>query len=314
MDLQLDDIEAELQAGVRQLCEQRVSLPALLDLATHRQLDRSLWDALGAMGVFSLRLEAAAGGVGLGTTEAVVVYEELGRSLAPGPLVATHLAAGLVTGTVVGSVERTDGPAIVEHLTASDALVVTDPDGLWLVEPTSVSAQPVDAPMDPLTPTHIVDRLPQGEQLGGPAESARWILGGRLLTAALLLGVSARATDAARDYALAREQFGRPIGTFQAVKHLVVDMLVRTELARSAIYAAAATLDEAGTDAGRLAIASAKLAAGTAAVANGKACIQVHGGVGFTWEAEPHLYLKRAWALDAAFGSAHEQADELALR
>jgi alkylation response protein AidB-like acyl-CoA dehydrogenase len=85
-----------------------------------------------------------------------------------------------------------------------------------------------------------------------------------------------------------REQFGSPIGSFQAIKHLCAGMLVRTELARGAVYAAAVTAD-------RVEIAGAKLLADDAAVRNARDCLQVHGGMGFTWEADVHLHLKRAW-------------------
>ena len=85
-----------------------------------------------------------------------------------------------------------------------------------------------------------------------------------------------------------REQFGRPIGAFQAVKHLCAQMLVRAEMARGAVYAAAVTADPVD-------IAAAKLLADEAAVRNARDCLQVHGGMGFTWEAEVHLHLKRAW-------------------
>ena len=113
-------------------------------------------------------------------------------------------------------------------------------------------------------------------------------------------------------YAKERQQFDRPIGSFQAVKHLCADMLVRTEVARAAVYAAGAHLDDvdlasyADLDRG---ISGAKVMAGEAAIANGKAATQVFGGMGFTWEVDVHLYLKRAWVLDTHFGSADTHAD-----
>jgi alkylation response protein AidB-like acyl-CoA dehydrogenase len=114
-------------------------------------------------------------------------------------------------------------------------------------------------------------------------------------------------------YAKERMQFDRPIGGFQAIKHLCADMLVRTEVARAAVYAAGAHLDEAAAlpDIER-AISTAKLLAGVAAIANGKSATQVHGGMGFTWEVDVHLYLKRAWVLDTHFGSSDTHADAVA--
>lgn len=110
-----------------------------------------------------------------------------------------------------------------------------------------------------------------------------------LLTAAEQLGTAARTVELAVQHARACEQFGRPIGAFQAVKHLCAQMLVRTELARAAVYAAAVTADPYD-------IAAARLLADEAAVRGARDCLQVYGGMGFTWEADVHLHLKRAWA------------------
>lgn len=109
-----------------------------------------------------------------------------------------------------------------------------------------------------------------------------------LLTAAEQVGSAGRTTDMAVSHARGREQFGQAIGGFQAVKHLCAGMLVRTELARAAVRAASLTVDP-------VEIAGAKLLADEAATANARDCLQVHGGMGFTWEADVHLHLKRAW-------------------
>jgi alkylation response protein AidB-like acyl-CoA dehydrogenase len=124
----------------------------------------------------------------------------------------------------------------------------------------------------------------------------------------MLLGVSDAALDASRRWALEREQFGVPIGSFQAVQHLLADMYVRTALARSATYAAAATLDDPLIGDPVRAAAAAKLLAGEAALANARVAIQVHGGMGFAWEMPPHYLLKRAWVLEHAFGDADAHA------
>jgi alkylation response protein AidB-like acyl-CoA dehydrogenase len=109
-------------------------------------------------------------------------------------------------------------------------------------------------------------------------------------------------------YAGEREQFGRPIGSFQAVKHLCAEMLVRTEVARSAVYAAACALDGASDDDPATTAAAAKVVAGEASVANGRYSIQVHGGMGFTWEVHAQRYWKRAVTLNNSFGSADDHA------
>lgn len=246
------------------------------------RLDRSLWRALGELGVFSLRLPEAAGGAGLGLPEAVLVFEEAGRALLPGPLVATHLAAGEVPGAADGDVvvAAADG-RIVEWLEEAD-----------VVRPGAEGAVAIKS-VDPLTPLH---RVPAP----APADPVAV-----LLTAAEQLGTATRACELAVQHARTREQFGQPIGGFQAVKHLCAQMLVRVEVARAAVYAAAVTEDR--TD-----IAAARLLADEAAIRGGRDCLQVHGGMGFTWESEVHLLLKRAWVRAQRGGGGTESEELLA--
>ena len=99
-----------------------------------------------------------------------------------------------------------------------------------------------------------------------------------------------------------------PIGSFQAVKHLLADMYVRVELARSATYAAAAIFDDERAGDVATAASTAKLLAGEAGIANGRTAVQVLGGMGFTWEMLPHYFLKRAWVLEEAFGTGDAHA------
>ncbi|MFH9763506.1 acyl-CoA dehydrogenase family protein [Streptomyces anulatus] len=292
MDFQLSDDQRALRSGMRDL------LDAVFDRDRMRAaverggtLDRSLWRELGAAGFFALRLPEEAGGVGLGLPEAVLLFEEAGRALLPGPLVATHLAAGLVKGAAEGEavVTAVDGELPVAHLAEADAVLV-GADAL-VGEPLRAfvaAARPVRS-MDPLTPLHRV----AGRTAAMEAYSGALHYEGALLTAAEQLGSAARTTETAVQHAGAREQFGSPIGSFQAVKHLCADMLARTEPARAAVYAAAVTGDP-------VEIAAAKLLADEAAVHNARDCLQIHGGMGFTWEADVHLHLKRAWLRAAA--------------
>ena len=124
-----------------------------------------------------------------------------------------------------------------------------------------------------------------------------------MLTAAFQLGLADRLTELAVAYAKERVQFDRPIGAFQAIKHLLADMLVRTEVARAAVYSAGRARSTRTPSARRVdrLVHGAKVVAGEAAIANGKTATQVHGGMGFTWEVDVHLYLKRAWVLDTHF-------------
>ena len=315
MDLELGEDERALQDGLRSFLDGRIPMAAVRAQADG--LDRALWRELADTGVFGLRLPEADGGVALGMTEAVLVFEELGRSLVAGPVLATHLAAALVTGaasgdTVVGLIERPADVVLVEHLDALDVLVAIDDDGIWTIDPARLTAEPVGRPLDPLTPLHRVVDLPQGERLAGADEASTWRRQGATLVAAMLLGMAARSTELAVAYAGEREQFGKPIGAFQAVKHLCADMLTRAEVARGVVYAAGVTLDGRGVDDVDRLVAAAKITAGDAAKGNAKACIQVHGGMGFTWEIDAHLFLKRAIVLDTVFGSVDDHCEAVA--
>ncbi len=135
---------------------------------------------------------------------------------------------------------------------------------------------------------------------------------GVVLTAAIQLGIAGRTVELATEYAKQREQFGRPIGSFQAVKHIAADMLVRTEVARGAVYAAACTLDGLSNDDPVRAAAAAGVVAGDAALANAEACIQVHGGIGYTWELDVQRYWKRAAVLETHFGNPDAWAEVVA--
>jgi alkylation response protein AidB-like acyl-CoA dehydrogenase len=117
-------------------------------------------------------------------------------------------------------------------------------------------------------------------------------------TAALLVGLGQRMLDLTVAYAGERHQFGRPIGSFQALKHLLADAAVGVEVARAAVHAAAVTVDEDGDIAGRHSVEAARLVASEAARRAATTCIQVHGGIGYTWELDAHLFLKRVLVLD----------------
>ncbi|MGW1704727.1 acyl-CoA dehydrogenase family protein [Streptomyces sp. NPDC002206] len=313
MDFQLSDDQRALRAGIRELLAGRFGrdrMRAALDAGT--DVDRVVWGELGAAGFFALRLPEAEGGVGLGLPEAVLLFEEAGRVLLPGPLAATHLAAGAVKGAAEGGtvVAVLDEGRPVAHLGAADALIALVGGEVRVLEGAALralvrgAARPVRA-LDPLTPLHRVTAPATfGDPLPG-AGAARFRREGILLAAAEQLGSAARTTEMAVQHARGREQFGSPIGAFQAVKHLCAQMLVRAELARAAVYAAAVTADP-------VEIAGAKLLADEAAVRNARDCLQVHGGMGFTWEADVHLHLKRAWLRAGQWLTAAEAEEALA--
>ena len=158
MDFELTELQTELADGMRRLCQGQFDLDHLrsFELAD-KVVDRTGWRQLGEAGVFNLRRPGSAGGVGLGLAEAALVFEELGRALVPGPLVATHLAAGVVDGAddgsvVVGLIEaRSEDdpralPLVVEHLHDLDVLLVLSDDGVSSIDPTALEATRLERP------------------------------------------------------------------------------------------------------------------------------------------------------------------------
>ena len=131
------------------------------------------------------------------------------------------------------------------------------------------------------------------------------------MASALLLGMAGATLDLAVAYAKEREQFGRTIGSFQAIKHILADMFARLELTRAAVYAAGATLDFPEVGDPERAVCSASICAAESAMKNSRACIQVYGGMGYTWEIPAHYYLKRCWVLQSTFGTSEQWADRL---
>jgi alkylation response protein AidB-like acyl-CoA dehydrogenase len=279
MDLDLSSDQLALRDGIATLLDGRFGSGRI-----RNGFDRAMFDELADAGVFSLRRD------GFSWADCVVVFEQLGRHCVPGPLVESLL---LGDGRVAGA-----GGEWIEHLDMLDIVVVREGERLLEVDPRHIDAEPSPWPLDPLTPVSRVTDLPTGE----PLEIADWDRPGAVVTAAFQLGLADRLTEMAVAYAGERVQFDRRIGGFQAIKHLCADMLVRTEVARAAVYAAGAHLDET-PPAGRpdRPVSVAKVMAGEAAIANGKAATQVFGGMGYTWEVDVHLFLKRAWVLDTHF-------------
>ena len=308
MDFELTDDQVALCDGIWDLCQGRFDIDTVRGLADCGGVDRRLWAELAETGVFSLLVPEEDGGVGLGWAEAGLVYEQLGRALVPGPLVGTLLAAGVVDDEVVGLIERTDGSALVEYPDVLDALLVVDDHGVWRVGAAELSAEAAQS-VDPLTPVGRVADLPQGERVDDPHG---WANRAVFLCSALQVGLAAGARELAVAYALERQQFGKPIGQFQAVKHMCADMYSREEVARAALYYAGCVLDAPELGDTSRAVSGTRILAAEAADHNGKDCVQIHGGMGFTWEVDAHLYLKRAWALTPCFGSLDEHAERIA--
>ena len=194
-------------------------------------------------GVFSLRAD------GFSWADTSIAFQELGRALVPGPLVWSHLAHDLVGGVVSG-IEHSPsvGSVMVEHLAAADALVVLETDRVLRLDPAALEdAELIDPPARPAHPGAPASTCsPTGRWSAMTAPRAALRTGGAVLTAAYEVGMASACVASATSYALERRQFDRPIGSFQAVKHILADMAVRAEVARAAVDAAAVALDERG--------------------------------------------------------------------
>jgi alkylation response protein AidB-like acyl-CoA dehydrogenase len=315
MDFRFDDEQLALRDAIAMLCKDHADLT---DMAARENgaTSRDAWNALVAMGVFGLLVPEDAGGFGGGAVEAALVFEQLGAYLVAGPLLWSTITAPLVPEVVTGAVrvtgvdgsDATAGAVVIADVAASDVVVIVRDDRLERCPVAELHDGIEGEPFDPLTPATQFAAVPAGEVIGDADDVHRLRLVGTVLAAASLVGVAQGALDVAKEYALQRKQFGVPIGSFQAIKHLLADCYVRTELARSATYAAAAMIGGASGDDARKAVSTAKLLAGEAGIANGRTAVQVLGGMGFTWEMLPHYYLKRAWVLEESFGTGDAHA------
>ena len=339
MDFRVGEAERELAEGIRTMVSGRLPLEIVRTReGEERTVTAEEWAALGETGVFALTLPEPEG-TGLGLAEATVVFEELGRALVPGPLVGTFLAAttGLVpaaaegrafVGVCEGAGEAGATPWLVEHLSSLDAAFflpdggIGDGAGLMATIREASTARRVRAPLDPLTPMWHLSELPAAEPVDDPGR--RLFRDGAILTGALQVGHAAACLDLAVAYAKERHQFGKPIGSFQAVKQRLAEMLILIESARSAAYAAleAAASQQANrepasrehTDDLEHVAAIAALMAQEAYSYVTAQTIQLHGGIGFTWEHDAHLYFKRARASAILLGTASELTDLIGRR
>ena len=312
------DSAAGIADGVARARALRFSLPGF---------SADVWRQMGSLGWIGLAVPEAAGGSGLGVAEMCALSEELGRSLAPEPLIGAALSAALLAGA--GESE------ILPRLLAGEAVVLT----AWqdrantLTPCTDPSATRRFIAMG-AGATHFL--LPVGDQLqlveAGACESTHELThdGGHLTTlrapagravgqaeilpaldratlatAAYLLGGMEATFALTLDYLKTRQQFGKIIGTFQALQHRAADTKLHIALCRAVVEQAAAALDaEAGTDEGAAMVSRAKARASEAAMLVGQACVQLCGGVGYTDDYDVGLYLRKSMVLAPAYGGA----------
>jgi alkylation response protein AidB-like acyl-CoA dehydrogenase len=306
MDFGLTDDQREIQRTARELLGSRANSERVREHAEAGRTDQDLWRELGELGWPGIAVAEEHGGQGLGAVELAILCEELGRSVAPVPFLPTVAAAaviehagspeqqerwlpGLASGELTGAIS--DTPELVHGGAGAAVTVLVDSGAARLVEGGR-------APVASIDPTQPAARLTatDGEPLPGEATAA--LDRALVAIAAELVGVSERALEMTVAYVKERRQFGTPVGAYQAVSHRCAQMLLDTESARAAVSFAAWAAD---ADPERLpeAAAMAKAAASEAGRGVTAAAIQLHGGIGFTWEADVHWLFKRA-QLDAA--------------
>ncbi len=328
MHFAFDEHQLEFRAQLRAFAEKECTPAALREAwASALGWSRPRWAGLADMGVAGITVPEEDGGMGLGLVDAVLLLEEAGRAGLPEPLLET-VALGVPTlldapgpqGTVLrrrwlGAVAEgaatmavgTSAMPAVPGAVGADLLLLERDGELHAVPAAAVRLTPRPA-LDGTRATAVVGWEPSATTLvvsGFEAEGFLATLGDRaaMSTAAVLVGVADRLVAMAAHYAQERSQFGKPIGSFQAVKHLLADALVRVEFARPLVYRAAWSLTEDDPDAG-LHSSMAKAMASDAATLAARTALQVHGAIGYTWEHDVHLWMKRAWALAAAWGDA----------
>jgi alkylation response protein AidB-like acyl-CoA dehydrogenase len=336
MGIALTDDHRELAEVARAfLTSQKARWAARSLLDTAEEPRPPFWQSLVELGWLGLHIDEEHGGSGYGLPELVVVIEELGRAVAPGPFVPTVIASaviakdgtadqksrllpGLIDGTVTAGigldaqVQITDGPdgtadgeaGIVLGAGLAELLVIAAGDDVLVLERDRDGVS-VDVP-DNLDPTRRSGRVrlqnvsvTADDILPGARESA--LARARTLLAAEAVGGAADCVEAAVDYAKVRQQFGRTIATFQAVKHHCANMLVASESGIAAVWDASRAAGE-DEQQFRLIAAVAAALAFPAYARNAELNIQVHGGIGFTWEHDAHLHLRRALVTTALFG------------
>lgn len=278
------------------------SLASLLPLSRlhlRYQEDPETWSSLEEIGVFGIGVSEDLGGSGLGAVEEALIVMGLGSRLAsPGVLAtigAAHAdlkgSAAALRGSRVAAAYRSGDRIIIVDEPEAAVMLLRDRSGAALHDLHTCASKMLD---DRLWAAALHEAADAGESLARFDETQ--LLRLRLIDAAALAGIAGAALEMSVAYAGMREQFGRPIGSFQAVKHHCADMAIAARCARDLTNFAAVALDEGRGDA-QMQVECAFFVAGSAALDSAGKNIQIHGGMGFSDEADPHLFLKRAHLL-----------------
>jgi alkylation response protein AidB-like acyl-CoA dehydrogenase len=315
MDFELSEDQQALEAAARDLLDDHASparVRAVVDArSTH---DERLWAAMIEQGWLGVEQPEASDGMGWGFVEIAVLLEELGRHAAPAPFASTILALAALRGTpweerlvngAIGAVAwgHESDRQLVPYAPVADVAVIVHGDRLVIHDLTTGDRPTAEPAMDV---TRCVGWIPTDRAgatvVDDPQAATALIDRGAAAVAAEALGGASRVLDLTVEHAKTRVQFGQPIGSFQAVKHRCADMLVDVEGMRSTAHHAAWSLAAADPDAS-VAASTAKVWSGDAARRVMASGLQVHGGIGFTWEHDLHLYMKRAQLDGVTFGT-----------
>jgi alkylation response protein AidB-like acyl-CoA dehydrogenase len=284
MDFRFTEDQLALAEGVRDYLGGTHGPEVLRRLDEQGNRDDGIWQGLVEMGLTGLLVPEEHGGMGLGLVDAVLIAVECGRACLAEPLVETAFVeapwlARQGDSQALEAVARGERKAALAH--------VVNP---WVSDGEGKTLQSVD---------------PLRNLACAPAQSSAdpYLLDlGALMSAAQLVGLGEAMRDQAVEYAKIRQQFGQPIGGFQAVKHQLANCAVATEFARPVLARAAVALDS-GIETAPVHVSHAKLAATDAAILCAETAIQVHGAMGYTYEVDLHFWMKRSWALAGAWGS-----------
>jgi len=326
MNFDFSDDQQAIKRTAHDLLADRFKPERLRELAEGGSYDDDTWKELSELGWPGIFVEESHGGQELGTVELIILAEELGYALAPLPFLSNAAAGrvlaeagsdeqkerwlpGIASGETRGTVgiAQNGEAALVPDADSAEVIVLLNDDSGTVVERGSADVEPVET-ID-MTRRFARVRANGGEQLAGDPTPGRDRIAVAL--AAELAGVAQRALEMAVDYARERKQFDRPIGAYQAVSHACAQMLLETESARSASYYAAWTA-ESEPESLPLAASMAKAYASDAGWRVTAAALQVHGGIGFTWEHDLHFFLKRARTDGVLFGTAREHRERVA--
>ena len=292
---------------------------------------RAVWGTLAETGVIGMTASEEAGGMGMSELDLLLPLEETGYAALPGPIVDT-VAVGIPLLEAAGTDAQKEqwlGPALagearvvvsfedrpmVPYAASADVLIAERGGAAYCVPITEVSVSPEQSVDRARELGRVSFELSAGYRMREDVNASPLLALGReraaLGTAAQLIGLCRRMLDMAVQYAKDREQFGKPIGAQQAIKHRLANALIEQEFARPPVYRAGWSLATSARDA-EVDVSLAKIYAGQAAKFVAKEALQVHGAIGYTIECDLHMWMKRAWALAAAHGDAAHHRERI---